>query len=145
MADWSWGNFAGKAKGLLQPENQMALLENPMFNAGMGLLSSSYDPNINPFQAVVGGAASARKTQQENEDRKRLEELRKQLAELMKNMPNASQTTPPWMQQPAITPGVSPAPAGPNAMGGGGSYVQQQMQNAMRDYWMSALGNTGNS
>jgi hypothetical protein len=33
--------------------------QNPLFNVGMGLLSSYYDPRINPFQAAAAGLGQA--------------------------------------------------------------------------------------
>ena len=90
-----WEHF----KGLLSdPEQMQALQSNPMFNVGMGLLSSRYNSNINPFQAALGGLSSAGKNKTAMEDRKRLEELRKQLAALIAAQQGGGQSrVPPMM------------------------------------------------
>lgn len=53
-----------------------ALMANPLFGAGMGLLASRYNRNVNPFQAAMQGLTSAYgtgvaqdKKRQEDEDR----------------------------------------------------------------------------
>ncbi len=82
--DWTLGGLSDRVGGLLtDPQQQMALIQNPMFNVGMGLLSSYYDPNVNPFQAAVKGIAGAQATADEQEDRARIEELRRELAALI--------------------------------------------------------------
>ena len=80
--DWSWGNFANKGKGILADPN--STLTNPWFNAGMGLLSENRKPfGGDPFGAVISGVRGAKETKQKDEDRKRQEELRKQLKKWM--------------------------------------------------------------
>lgn len=81
--DWSGANFKNKLGGLLTPEGQTDLLQNPAFSAGMGILSSVDDPRVNPFQAAMGGLSSARGQQVKEEELKRNEELRRQLAQLI--------------------------------------------------------------
>lgn len=53
-----------------------SLNANPMFNVGMGLLSSRYDPSINPFNAAMIGlgtsqAAARQQTEQEEQEKER--------------------------------------------------------------------------
>lgn len=62
----------------------LGLNANPLFNVGMGLLSSRYDPSINPFNAVMQGintsnaaADMQRKREQEEAERQRIENLRR--------------------------------------------------------------------
>lgn len=121
--------------GLLNdPEQQMGLLSNPMFNAGMGLLSSSYDPNINPWQAAMGGIAGAQQNKQTQQDRKRIEELRKQLAQLISQQQRGMQGMPPGAMQPGMD---SPSTMG----GGGGSYVDQVLRD---NAWRNIIGGVRN-
>jgi len=56
-------------------ENMQGLQSNPMFNMGMGLLSSSYDGNINPYQAAMKGLLSANQQSKADEKQKALEGL----------------------------------------------------------------------
>lgn len=135
--DWSFKNLKGKAMGLLtDPQQQMGLLQNPLFSAGMGLLSSSYDPNVNPFNAAMGGIASAQQNQQAQADRERIEELRRQLAALIAGQGGGMQ------MPPGTIPGVDPqnmmqAPGGAAAGGGGGGgYVDRILQEQM---WRNVL------
>lgn len=74
--DWSWGGFTDKLGGIL--DNPQQLQENPWFNMGMGLLSSRYDGNINPYQAAMGGLQTANQNKQQSE-------LRKQILEAVQN------------------------------------------------------------
>ena len=60
-----------------------ALNANPLFNVGMGLLSSRYDPRVNPFGAVMSGlntsqlaAQRQKQWEQEETERERLEKMR---------------------------------------------------------------------
>lgn len=79
---WSWDAFKQKGQGLLADPNQ--LLSNPMFSMGMGLLSENQKPGGgDPFAAAVQGMQSAQGNKQQQEDRLRIEELRKQLQQLI--------------------------------------------------------------
>lgn len=76
--------FGQNVQGLLQsPQRQAGLAGNPMFNAGMGLLGSSYDANINPFQAAMQGLQKGTTEQQSQADRERMDKLRKALAAMI--------------------------------------------------------------
>ncbi len=76
----SFGDFGSQLKGLLSsPEQQRGLLASPMFNVGMGILAN---PD-NAAQGALAGLASAKEQFQSDEDRKRMEELRKQLSEMI--------------------------------------------------------------
>lgn len=66
--------------GLLDSDKLMALQGNPLFNIGMGLMSSRYDPKVNPFQAAMSGLASSSKFTEQQEDRERMEKLRSALS-----------------------------------------------------------------
>jgi hypothetical protein len=41
------------------PAQANSLAANPMFNMGMGVLQSAYDPRVNPFGAAMGGLQQA--------------------------------------------------------------------------------------
>jgi hypothetical protein len=80
--DWSGANFKNKGKGILADPTQ--LMSNPLFSAGMGILSENQKPfGGDPFGAAMGGVLSAKQQQQADEDRKRQEELREQLKKWM--------------------------------------------------------------
>jgi len=97
--DWSFGNFKNKGAGLLSDPNQM--LTNPWVQMGMGLLSENTKPGGgDPFGGAMQGLAGAKKTKQEDEDRKRLEVLRAKLAALIAAQAQAGQ------QSPGAPPGV---------------------------------------
>lgn len=83
--DWSFGNLKSKVGGLLtDPQQQMGLLSNPMFRAGMGILSENSKPfGGDKFGAALAGIAGAQGNKQEQDDRERLEQLRQQLAALI--------------------------------------------------------------
>ncbi len=106
--DWSGANFKEKLGGLLTPEGQQGLLSNPMFGAGMGLLSSSYDKRINPYSAMMQGLSGASGQKDEQEDRTRMEELRKQLAAYFAaqqgGMRQGGQPMPPTNAPPGAMP-----------------------------------------
>lgn len=65
-----------------QPQNMQALMANPMFQTGMGILAANMDPNQNVFQGALAGLQRAGETQQEQEERERQEELRRRLGAL---------------------------------------------------------------
>jgi len=97
-------------KGLLEDPAQMqALQANPMFNIGMGLLSSRYNKDINPFGAAMGGLAQSGKQSNLMADRKRIEELRKQLAALIAQQQGGGQ--PP--SGPPMMSAMNPPPRSP--------------------------------
>ncbi len=109
--DWSWGNLKNKAGGLLDDPN--AAMENPWFRMGMGLLSENSKPfGGDPFGAgILGGMQGAKETKQQNADQKRIEELRRKIAEWLQQqqlgamggqqMPGGAWQTPlPQNQQP---------------------------------------------
>ena len=72
--------------GLLDPSSPrwQELAANPMFNVGMGILGANLDPRQNVIQGAMAGLRTARETQAEQEERERLEELRRQLGELLR-------------------------------------------------------------
>lgn len=110
MANQNQGGWA-QLKGLLDdPEKMQALQANPMFNIGMGLLSSRYDKGINPFGAAMGGLSSAGKQSNLMADRKRIEELRKQLAALIAAQQGGGQPPP---QGPPMMSAMNPPPRSP--------------------------------
>ena len=101
--DWSGANFKNKGKGILADPTQ--LMSNPLFSAGMGILSENNKPfGGDPFGAAMAGIGSAKSQQQADADRKRQEEMREQLKK--------------WMMAQA---GQVPAGGGmtPNPYGGG--------------------------
>ena len=99
--DWGWDNLKGKGKGLLADPNQM--LESPWFNMGMGILSENQKPfGGDPFGAAVSGMRASKLTKQQREDRERIEQLRKELAELIR----AKQAAMQGPQQSPIPPGM---------------------------------------
>lgn len=98
-------------KGLLDdPEKMQALQANPMFNIGMGLLSSRYNKDINPFGAAMGGLAQSGKQSNLMADRKRLEDLRRQLAALIAQQQGGGQPQP---QGPPMASAMNPPPRSP--------------------------------
>lgn len=104
-------------QGLLSdPAQQAQLAANPLLNAGMGLLSSSYDASINPFQAAMQGLQQGATAQQTQEDRERMEKARKAaaayFAQLQQQVPGQP---PPTAQEQALQ--MSLAPGQPGAPG----------------------------
>ena len=113
MADWSWEGLKGKVGGLLNDPAQMtALMESPMFQAGMGLLSENSKPfGGNAAQGVLGGLASANETKQQREDRERMEKLRAEIAEWLRQQQMAGmggQQTPSGGWQSPVPPTQAP-------------------------------------
>ena len=117
--------FGQNVQGLLQsPKKQAGLAGNPMFNAGMGLLGSSYDAGINPFQAAMQGLQKGTAEQQSQADRERLDKLRKALAAMIAKQGGQ---VPGQPAPTAIEQGLqqSRAPGQPGAsMGGAGAAPQ---------------------
>lgn len=114
--DWSWDNLKNTTSGILSDPNQM--MENPWFNAGMGILSENQKPyGGDPYGAFITGVKGAKETKQEREDRERIQELRKQIAE--------------WLQRQQTG-----YPAGVQAPGGGMmTPVPQQPPRSILDQW----------
>lgn len=81
--DWSWGNLKNKGAGILaDPES---LTTNPWFQAGMGILSENQKPfGGDPFGAFTGALQKTKKGKQEDADRARIEELRRQIADIIR-------------------------------------------------------------
>lgn len=109
-------------QGLLSdPAQQAKLAGNPMLNAGMGLLASSYDANINPFQAAMQGLQKGATEQQTQEDRERQEKAREAIAayfgSLGQQVPGQA---PPTAQEQALQMSLAPGQPGA-AMGAGGA------------------------
>lgn len=119
--DWSGANFKGKLGGLLADPAQLA--SNPMFTGGMGLLSASRDASIDPFQAALGGLVAGKRGQQADEDRKRLADLRQQLADLIKQQGQARAGDPTTgverQQQMSMIPGLPGSGVAPGGIVGG--------------------------
>ena len=86
----------------------LSLGSNPMFNMGMGLLQSHYDPRVNPFGAMMGGLQSAQESAQEAEDRKRAQELREALEEYFRRQQNVMGSTPIQRDQARMFQGLPP-------------------------------------
>lgn len=63
------------------PAQMNSLAANPMFNMGMGVLSSAYDEDVNPFGAAMGGLKSAGEQGRIQDEQSRDEILRKALAD----------------------------------------------------------------
>lgn len=113
--DWSWDALKGQVGGLMSdPNQQRALLENPMFNMGMGLLSANADPNTNAFQGLMGGLNSANDQKTAADERARAEAQREELSALFKQMQQqqGGASNMPQRQQQPWHPGLI-APGGP--------------------------------
>lgn len=81
--NWSWDKLKTGMQGLLADPN--ATMENPWFQAGMGLLSENTKPYGGNWAAgALGGMAAAKETEQQRKDRERIEELRRQIADWMR-------------------------------------------------------------
>ena len=107
------------------PEQMRALAGNPMFNMGMGLLSSAHDPRINPFQAAMGGLVQSGEQQRILEEEQRNQSLREALAAYF-----AQQGQPPRVDQVMQT-GVGQTAAGPGQ--------SEPMRDFYRYGWEQAL------
>jgi hypothetical protein len=109
-----FSNFKQDIGGLLdpnKPENLTALTNSPMFNVGMGILSANQDPTKNVYQGAMQGLGRAKQQTQSDEDRKRNEKLRMELAELIRRLKSQGQM-PGAAQLPGATPGITPQPRG---------------------------------
>lgn len=109
--DWSGAGAKQRFQNFTADPNQA--LSNPWMQMGMGLLSSSYDGS-NPFQAAMGGLAGAKQTKQEDEDRKRIEELRAELQKLIEEQKILQQQAAAGRQpNPVSFPGAQSPTFGP--------------------------------
>ena len=89
--DWSWANLKGKGQGILSDPQQ--LTTNPWFNMGMGVLSANQQPGGgDPFGAAMGALQTTKERKQADEDRRRIEELRAQIAALIRQQMLGRQT-----------------------------------------------------
>lgn len=129
--DWSGANIKGKLSGLLADPGQLA--SNPMFTGGMGLLSASRDASVDPFQAALGGLMAGKKGQQADADRQRLEDLRKQLSELIRTQGQARAGDPntqaEQQAQMSMLPGMPGSGVAPGGMVGGQATPMPPQQN----------------
>ena len=120
MSEGWWGDFKSRGKGILADPS--ALMTNPWFTAGMGILSENQKAHGgDPFGAVLSGVKSAKEQKQKDEDRKRQEELRKQLKRWMAAQaghkpPGGGMTPNPYGYGNVPVAGSR---AAANAMGGG--------------------------
>lgn len=81
--DWSWENFKGKGKGIL--DDPESLTTNPWFQGGMGILSENTKPfGGDPFGAFSGALAGTKKQKEADADRKRIEELRAKIQDIIR-------------------------------------------------------------
>ena len=108
--DWSWANLKNKAGGILSdPES---LTTSPWFNMGMGILSENRKPfGGDPFGGAVAGLTKAKETKQADEDRKRIQELREKIADLLRQQALGRQTG--YSQVPMPGGGTMQAPYTP--------------------------------
>lgn len=114
--------------GFAKNMSASGLLGNPMFQAGMGLLSSNYT-GADPYASLTRGLLSAQQFKQyqaeQEELRKQREEAeaeRQRKAELEKMIAERVQQQKVMMQQPSMMPGPLPMPNMPqmqNAAAGG--------------------------
>lgn len=63
------------------PAQANSLAANPMFNMGMSVLQSAYNPNVNPFAAAMGGLQDAGQQGRIQAEESRDDQLRKALAD----------------------------------------------------------------
>ena len=110
--DWSWGGFKGSMKGIL--DDPESLTTNPWFNVGMGILSENQKPfGGDPFGAATGALATTKERKQADEDRKRINELRAQIADIIRQQQLGNQTIidpRTGAMSSAIPPGVAQPP-----------------------------------
>lgn len=80
--NWTWDGLKTGLQGLLADPNKA--MENPWFQAGMGVLSESQKPyGGNWTQGALGGITAANETKQQREDRERIEKLRREIYDLI--------------------------------------------------------------
>ena len=69
--------FMSALQGLTSnPQALTALLGNPMFTSGMGLLSASQNPNVDPYQAVLQGLSTSQSYNVGKEKRESAKQLK---------------------------------------------------------------------
>jgi hypothetical protein len=133
--DWSWENLKGKFGDIASDPG--SLTASPWFQGGMGLLSASRDARVDPFQAFSQGLQTGKTEKQADEDRKRIEELRKKLGILIAAQIAAQQggqdpDTPAeqaaQMSMIPGAPGSGVAPGSPGAQQIPPDLIQQLMQ-----------------
>ncbi len=117
------GNLLSGAQGAMQKAGGVrGLMENPMFNVGMGLLQANnagYGQDSNPFRAAMGGLRGAQRNQDMGAERDALKKARDnqdKLQELLQQLyggqaqgaqvPQMSPGLPP--PNPFQTPGINP-------------------------------------
>jgi hypothetical protein len=112
--DWSWEGLKNSGKGLLtDPEKMQGALDNPWFQMGMGLLSENQKAfGGNPAAGIMGGLTTSRQQRQDTADRKRIEDLREQLAKIIAAQGGGAPQAPAPGQ-----PQMSPAPMQPGQSG----------------------------
>ena len=104
---WSWDAFKQKGQGLLADPNQ--LMSNPLFSMGMGLLSENQKPfGGDPFGAAMQGMQDSQVTKEQQEDRKRIEELRAQIQKLIMAQRLPAIPTPTARKKPVGVPPQQP-------------------------------------
>ena len=97
--DWSWENFKNRGQGILSDPESLAT--NPWFQAGMGVLSENQKPyGGDPFGAFAGAMQTTKERKQADEDRKRIQELRAQIADLIRQQMMGRQTGYTGVQMP---------------------------------------------
>ena len=87
------------------------LAGNPLFNVGMSLLQSSYDPRVNPFGAAMGGLQQANQYQRlaRGDERTAAQDTRAQQLRDMLAKYFESQQQPQPPQQPTAIDALSPS------------------------------------
>lgn len=108
--NWGAANLRDKLKGLLADPNQM--LTNPMFGAGMGILSETGKPfGGDPFGAAMGGMMNAKQMQVDEDERERLQKARDEIAKLLASLgvPPGGAGASGGVPGPGGMPGTPPA------------------------------------
>ena len=112
----SFGMQLPSHPGATQPSKLEGLLGSPLFNVGMGLLSSNR-PGGNPAQAVMGGLGNSQGFGENYADKQRIEELRKELAALIAAQQQKQAQAP--MQGPPVPQAMRPMQGPPIPYGAG--------------------------
>jgi hypothetical protein len=78
--------------GLLDDPTQLNHLgQNPLFNMGMGLLASSYDPSVNPYTVALQGLHTARATEADDDRLQRAADQRAAIAQYFTELQDATE------------------------------------------------------